>query len=293
MVLAMNSATPRPAVRILSRLRKETELRQALDREQLRVHYQPIVSVQDASVIGAEALLRWQHPEHGLVPPAEFIPLAEETDLIVPFGRWVLEQATAQVALWQASAGISVPLRVSVNVSARQLVDDHLLGLITELLRRHSIEPSQLILEVTESVLLDDTEERVTVLRRLQALGIRLALDDFGTGYSSLAYLRRLPFDLLKLDRSFVSGLDQTATDPQIAAAVIEMARALGMTVVAEGVETPEQLACLRRLGCQFAQGYYFAKPMPPDDPEFVLHGRSSNGSKRAHQLLPEGALST
>ena len=258
--------------RVLNRLRRETELREALDREQLRVFYQPIVSAQDASMIGAEALLRWQHPEHGLVPPSGFIPLAEETDLIVPFGRWVLEQALAQLAVWQATAGCSLPLRVSVNVSARQLTDDHLVGLISELLARYKVAPSQLIIEITESVLLEETEERVAVLQQLQALGIRLALDDFGTGYSSLGYLRRLPFDLLKLDRSFVSGLDQTAADPQIAAAVIEMARALGMTVVAEGVETLEQLLCLRRLGCHFAQGYYFAKPMPADDPAFVLH---------------------
>lgn len=266
-------------LRVLNRLRRETELREAIEREQLRVFYQPIVSVQDESVIGAEALLRWEHPDLGLVPPAEFIPLAEETDLIIPFGRWVLEQATAQLARWHASP-LSAPLRVSVNVSARQLADDHLVRLIPQLLERNQLEPSQLILEITESVLLEDTDERVAVLQKLQALGLRLALDDFGTGYSSLAYLRRLPFDLLKLDRSFVSGLGETAADPQIAAAVIEMARALGMVVVGEGVETNEQLACLRRLGCQFAQGYYFAKPLPAEDPSFVLQHRSLNGSK-------------
>ena len=265
-------------LRVLNRLRRETELREALDRDELRVFYQPIVSVQDESVIGAEALLRWQHPEDGLIPPAEFIPLAEETDLIIPFGRWVLDQALTQLAQWDASAGGRVPLRVSVNVSARQLIDDHLVRLIPELLGRHGVQPSQLILEITESVLLQDTDERVAVLQQLRGLGIRLALDDFGTGYSSLSYLRRFPFDLLKLDRSFVSGLDKTATDPQIAAAVIEMGRALGMAVVAEGVEEPEQLVCLRRLGCHFAQGYHFAKPMPADDPAFALHRPSSDG---------------
>jgi diguanylate cyclase (GGDEF)-like protein/PAS domain S-box-containing protein len=277
-------------LRVLNRLRTETELREALDRQQLRVFYQPIVSVQDESVVGAEALLRWEHPEHGLIPPAEFIPLAEETDLIVPFGRWVLEQASTQLAHWHATAGRWVPLRVSVNVSARQLTDDHLVHLIPELLKRHRVEPSQLILEITESVLLQETEERVAVLQQLRSLGVRLALDDFGTGYSSLSYLRRYPFDLLKLDRSFVSGLDTTATDLQIAAAVIEMGRALGMTVVAEGVETQEQLTCLRRLGCHFAQGYYFAKPMPADDPAFVLHRHSSNGSKPQGHLPPDHA---
>jgi EAL domain-containing protein (putative c-di-GMP-specific phosphodiesterase class I) len=266
-------------LRVLNRLRRETELREALEHDQLRVFYQPIVSVQQGSAIGAEALLRWQHPEHGLLSPAEFIPLAEDTGLIVPFGRWVLEQALEHLALWHATARREIPLRVSVNVSARQLNDDHLVGVIGELLAQHSVDPSQLILEITESVLLHDTEDRLAVLQQLQALGLRLALDDFGTGYSSLSYLRRFPFDLLKLDRTFVSGLDQSATDRQLAAAVIEMGRALGMTVVGEGVETYEQLVCLRHLGCHFAQGFYFAQPMPADDPAVVLHLRSSNGS--------------
>jgi diguanylate cyclase (GGDEF)-like protein/PAS domain S-box-containing protein len=251
--------------RVLDRMRRENELRDAIELEQLSLFYQPIVSVVDGGMVGVEALLRWQHPQHGLVPPANFIPLAEESGLIIPIGRWVLEQAWAQLAEWHATPGISAPLHVSVNVSARQLLDDNVANVVAELMELHPIKPSRLIVELTESSLMDDTDERVAVLDRLKALGVRLALDDFGTGYSSLGYLRRLPFDVLKLDRSFVSNLDQTTTDPQIAAAMIEMARALAMTVVAEGVETQEQHACLRRLGCHYAQGYYFASPMPAD----------------------------
>jgi EAL domain-containing protein (putative c-di-GMP-specific phosphodiesterase class I) len=265
--------------RVLDRVRRENELRDAIELEQLRLFYQPIVSVLDGGIAGIEALLRWDHPRHGLLPPAEFIPLAEETGLIVPIGRWVLGQAWTQLAQWQAGPGFRLPLRVSVNVSARQLVDDHLVKVVAELLEQSELRPSQLILEVTESMLMTDTDERVAILRELQALGVRLALDDFGTGYSSLGYLRRLPFNALKLDRSFVSGLDQTATDPQIAAAIIEMARALTMTVIAEGVETDAQLDCLRRLGCHFAQGYYFARPMPADELSTLLQDASSNGS--------------
>jgi diguanylate cyclase (GGDEF)-like protein len=270
---------PEIRARVLNRIHKENELRDAIELEQLHLLYQPIVSVLDGGVVGAEALLRWDHPQHGLVPPAEFIPLAEEGGLIVPFGRWVLEQAWAQLARWQTTLGSRSPLHVSVNVSARQLVDDDVVTVIAELLEQNALRPPQLILEVTESILLNDTDTRVAVLRQLQALGVRLALDDFGTGYSSLGYLRRLPFNALKLDRSFTSGLDRTATDPQITAAVIEMARALGMTVIAEGVETREQLECLRRLGCHFAQGYYFAAPMQADELSRLLHGASSDRS--------------
>jgi diguanylate cyclase (GGDEF)-like protein/PAS domain S-box-containing protein len=267
---------PETRARMLNRIRKENELRDAIEHEQLRLFYQPIVSVLDGGIVGAEALLRWDHPQHGLLPPSEFIPLAEETGLIVPFGRWVLQQAWAQLARWHATLGFGSPLHVSVNVSARQLVDEELVRLVTELLKQNPLQPSQLVLEVTESILLNDTDTRVAVLRHLQALGLRLALDDFGTGYSSLGYLRRLPFNVLKLDRSFISGLDQTTTDPQIAAAVIEMARALRMTVVAEGVETHEQLDCLRRLGCHFAQGYHFAAPMPAEMLSLLLRDIAS-----------------
>jgi ammonium transporter, Amt family len=256
-----------PAIRarVLDRIRKETELRDAIPADQLVLHYQPIVSVLDGGIVGAEALLRWDHPERGLVPPLDFIPLAEDSGLIVPFGRWALERALCELVQWQTTLGPHCPLHVSVNISARQVMDDDLPELVSELLQRCSVRPSQLMLEFTESILLDDTNTCAEVLRALRELGVRLALDDFGTGYSSLAYLRRLPFDALKLDRSFIAGLADTVADAQITAAVIEMARALEMTVIAEGVEEVDQLECLRRLGCHFAQGFYFARPMAPE----------------------------
>jgi EAL domain-containing protein (putative c-di-GMP-specific phosphodiesterase class I) len=181
-----------------------------------------------------------------------------------------------QLSEWHAELGFVSPLRVSVNISARQVMDDDIVAVVTDLLDQHPLKPSQLILEVTESILLDETDTRVAVLRQLPDLGVRLALDDFGTGYSSLAYLRCLPFNVLKLDRTFITGLAEATIDRQIAAAVIEMARALTMTVIAEGVEELEQLECLRRLGCHFAQGYYFAPPMPAADFSCMLHGQSA-----------------
>lgn len=266
---------------LLDRVRRENELRDAIERQELRLLYQPIVSLENAKIIGAEALVRWQHPEHGLLPPAQFISLAEESGLIIPLGEWVLRQTVKQLSQWSSiKAELSgAPLRVFVNVSARQLADDGIASLVDVILRENSLSPSQLTLELTESSLIDDISERAAALGRLEALGLRLALDDFGTGYSSLSYLRRLPFHFLKLDRSFVVGLGTTSTDLQIAAAVIKMARALELIVVAEGVETEAQVACLRRLGCQLAQGYYFSQPMPPEElPGLVLAG-SWNGS--------------
>jgi diguanylate cyclase (GGDEF)-like protein len=249
--------------RVLNRIRRENDLRQALEGDQLRLYYQPIVSVLDESIVGAEALIRWEHPEQGLLAPAEFIPLAEETGLIVPIGSWVIERACAQLAEWHSSLGPSSPLHISVNVSPRQVTEDDLVSLITDLLEEHRLGAPQLILEVTESMLLTESSGSVAALGQLHDIGVRLALDDFGTGYSSLSYLRSFPFNVLKLDRSFISGLDHIAADVQIAAAVIEMARALAMTVIAEGVETLEQLEILRRLGCHLAQGFYFAAPIP------------------------------
>lgn len=251
---------------VVSRVRRESQLRDAIANDQLRVFFQPIVAVRDERVTGFEALLRWQHPEHGLVPPNEFIPLAEETGLIVPIGRWVMEQACRQLVQWQNSAHFDEPLAVSVNVSGRQIIDDDLMRFTRELLVREALEPSQLTLEITESSLVDGSAESVAALRHLQNLGVQLALDDFGTGYSSLGYLRHLPFDVLKLDRSFIANLEHSEMDPRIVGAVIELGRAMSMTVVAEGVETEGQLDALRRLGCHLAQGYHFGRPMPADE---------------------------
>jgi diguanylate cyclase (GGDEF)-like protein len=252
--------------RMVDRLRQERELRLALERGELRLHYQPIVSVSDGGLVGAEALIRWQHPTRGLLLPGAFLPLAEQTGLVLPIGRWVLQEAFAQAARWHEAQPREQRVRISVNVSGHQLADGEAVPLVTQLLDETGLEPSRVLLEITETVLMTDLETPIESLRELQALGVRIVLDDFGTGYSSLSYLRRLPLDAVKLDRSFVSRLDESLTDRQIVAAVVQLARALRMTVVAEGVETAEQLAALRQLGCHLAQGYHLARPMTPED---------------------------
>jgi len=248
---------------VFNRLHEEHELRQAIERQELRLFYQPIVSVMNAALVGAEALVRWEHPQRGLLEPAEFLPLAEETGLIVPLGRWVLGEACAQAARWQTSRACGLIPRVAVNVSGRQFADGDLVALVADLLMQTGLHPSRLALEITESVLLEGSAAPAAALHELRALGVRVSLDDFGTGYSSLSYLRHLPIDTLKLDRSFIAGLGPQGIDRQIVAAVVQMTRALSMTVVAEGVETEQQLSHLRELGCHLAQGYYFARPMP------------------------------
>ncbi len=256
------------------RLRRESELRQAIERRELRAFYQPIVSLADGSVVGAEALVRWQHPTRGLLLPAEFLPLAEETGLIVPLGGWVLQDVCAQLVRWEASGADGLPARVTVNLSGHQLRDRKAVGLVRRLLSETGLDPNRLALEITETVLMAQSE--TAVLRDLQALGVRIVLDDFGTGYSSLSYLRRLPLDAVKLDQAFISGLTENPADPEIVAAVLSLARALDMAVIAEGVETEEQVNCLHALGCSLAQGYYFARPMPPEEMGSWLSGRAS-----------------
>jgi len=248
-----------------SRLVTSTALRGALGRGELRVSYQPIVSLRDPQLIAVEALVRWQHPERGLVTPEEFIPLAEDTGLIVPIGLWVLQQALRDRAQWQAALPLNTQLRLSVNLSARQLSDPNLLNDVAAALAAVGADPGSLILEITESVVMRDLDSRLA-LNSLRALGISLHIDDFGTGYSSLAYLRDLPVDALKIDRAFIKRLGSVAADESVVAAVIAMAAALSLDVVAEGVETELQLRVLGELGCQIAQGFLFARPMPYDD---------------------------
>ena len=244
------------------RLRLENDLRRALKREEFVVHYQPVVRLESEQILGMEALVRWEHPERGLVAPDEFVPLAEELGLIVPIGRWVLREACRQAKEWQERYPADLPLRISVNLSARELQHPTLVGVVEEALREARLDPQSLTLEITESAVVKDEEHNIDALRRLGALGIRFALDDFGTGYSALAYLRRLPVDLLKLDRSFVERLAEDAEAEVLLSGVISIASGLGLYVLAEGVETPEQLARVRSLGCELAQGYYFSKPL-------------------------------
>jgi diguanylate cyclase (GGDEF)-like protein/PAS domain S-box-containing protein len=249
----------------MGRLDTEVELRRALAERQLRVHYQPILDVESGGLVGFEALVRWQHPVRGLVPPDEFIPIAEETGLIMPLGEWVLEEACRQLAAWHLDHPEHRRLSVAVNLSGSQIQQPDFVVRVAEILTRTGVDPHALELEITESVLMRDAEESMDVLHALKALGVHLSVDDFGTGYSSLSYLKRFPVDALKIDRSFVDGLGQEAEDSAIVQAIQALATSLGMTTVAEGVETAMQLDVLRELGCSRAQGYWFSRPVPAD----------------------------
>jgi len=248
----------------IERLRLETELRRAAERRQFSLHYQPKVDLGSGQITGVEALLRWKHPQLGMVPPAQFIPLAEETGLIVPIGRWVLREACAQNMAWQRH-GLR-PVSMAVNLSPRQFADEHLLNDVDEALRASGMSPVLLQLEVTESMVMRNVARAVRVLDAIQNRGIRLAIDDFGTGYSSMSLMKQFPIDTIKIDRSFVRDLPRDSEDQAIAQAIISMGKALGMTVVAEGVETAEQHAFLRNHDCDEMQGYLFSKPLPPGE---------------------------
>jgi diguanylate cyclase (GGDEF)-like protein/PAS domain S-box-containing protein len=251
-------------------LRVDRELRRAVERAELAVHYQPKVDLGTGRIIGVEALLRWYHPERGLVLPTAFIDVAEETGLIVRIGKWVLEEAVRQARAWCDRAGLD-SLVVAVNVSARQLTAPGLVSMVSQVLTRNRWPAEQLTLELTESILIDDADAAIVVLEDLKRLGVRLAIDDFGTGYSSLSYLHRFPVDIVKVDRAFVSTLRADGEGSAVASAVMHIARALGLIASAEGVEDADQLAGLRALGCDRAQGFWFAKPLPPDEVATLL----------------------
>ena len=263
--------------RALSWIEIERELRHALEREELRNVYQPIVSSCGGELVGFETLVRWDHPERGVVSPADFIPIAEQTGLIVPLGRAVLQRACREAVRWQEADSTGKAPRVSVNLSPRQVREPNLVETVCAALEESGLDPSLLSLEMTETVLIDDSEDVREALERLAALGVRLELDDFGTGYSSLAYVKRFPIDLLKIDRSFVDGLGRESGDSAIVEAVISMARALGIGVVAEGVETEEQAALLRELGCPLAQGFLFSRPLDRDAAYALVSGRPAS----------------
>jgi diguanylate cyclase (GGDEF)-like protein/PAS domain S-box-containing protein len=249
--------------RAIGRLSIEGALRRALERGELRAYYQPIIDLDTGEIDGVEALVRWDRPDHGVVPPAEFIGIAEETGLIVPLGTWVLDEACQQVADWRDRIGRD--LRVSVNLSALQLAHPATPDATRQAIQRTHLPPAALCLEVTETVLLEDTALHRTAIESLQALGVDLAVDDFGVGYSSLLALKRMPVGTLKIDRAFVHGLTRDLQDDAIVAAIIQLGRALGIRVVAEGVETVQQLAFLRERGCTHAQGYLFSRPEPAE----------------------------
>ncbi len=238
-------------------------LHQALDEHQLLVHYQPVVQLASGRITGMEALVRWDHPEWGMVPPIEFIPVAESSGVINAIGDYVMTEALAQAAAWERMAGPHLAPTVAINLSARQFLNPRLAGHISDLIAAAGVNPERICFEITESVLMDDLDSTIASLRSLKDLGVGLAVDDFGTGYSSLAYLKRFPVDSVKVDRSFINGLGIDAEDSAIVQAVIGMSKALRLATVAEGVETEAQVMALQSLGCDIGQGYHFSRPQP------------------------------
>jgi diguanylate cyclase (GGDEF)-like protein/PAS domain S-box-containing protein len=255
----------------VARMQLETDLRRAVENQEFRTFYQAIVSLTDWKIFGFEALVRWQHPTRGLVSPAEFIPLAEETGLILWLGRWVLHQACSQMARWKTQFQGSAPEIVSVNLSARQCAQPDLVDQLAQVLRETGLDAHQLKLEMTESLVMQNVETASAMLKEMKALGVLLGIDDFGTGYSSLSYLSRFPIDTLKVDSSFVSRIGEDKENLEIVRTIITLAHNLRMDVIAEGVETAEQLSQLRDLGCEYGQGYYFSRPVPAEEANHLI----------------------
>ncbi len=272
---------------LLARLELEADLRRAIDRTEFVLHYQPIIDLQTGVLVGMEALVRWIHPARGLIPPDAFIPLAEETGLIVPLGRWVLREACHQACAWQRRYPSAPPRRIAINLSGLHLQQEGVVADVAAALAETGIDPTCVTLEITESVMMRDTELTIARLEALKALGVSLAVDDFGTGYSSLSYLQQFPVDVLKIDRSFVSGSGQGVTNSALARAVVSLGGALRVPTVAEGVEDGEQAAHLRRLGCAQGQGYYYSRPVAPEAMEGVLD-KAGRGEWRTPPAPPD-----
>jgi EAL domain-containing protein (putative c-di-GMP-specific phosphodiesterase class I) len=243
----------------------EIDLRKAIEHEEFHVYYQPIVALDTGNIRGFEALVRWQHPHLGLISPAEFIPIAEETKMILPIGHTVLSQACRQMQAWQERFGARAPHMISVNLSSKQLAQPDLVEQIDTVLRDTGLAACSLKLEITESSFMENCEAAIAMLSQLKSTGIQVGIDDFGTGYSSLSYLYRLPLDTLKIDRSFIARMGAHGEDSEIVGTIVSLAHHLKLDVIAEGVETAEQLAQLQALGCEYGQGYYFSRPVPAE----------------------------
>ncbi|HEX8068984.1 MAG TPA: EAL domain-containing protein [Pyrinomonadaceae bacterium] len=257
--------------RATSVLQLETDLRHALERQEFFIHYQPIVSLDDFKLRGFEALVRWQHPVRGFISPADFIPIAEETGLIIPLGEWVLRESCLQMERWQTIFASDPPLFVAVNLSGKQFIQQDLIKNVARILEETKINAQCLKLEITESMVMDNVDQATEMLKQLRALGLKLSIDDFGTGYSSLSYLHRFPINTLKIDRSFVTRMADNNENKEIVRTIVTLAQTLGMDVVAEGVETQEQLMMLRMLGCENGQGYFFSKPVDAKGAEKII----------------------
>jgi diguanylate cyclase (GGDEF)-like protein len=256
-------------MQIMSHVKLEVGLRKALKNEELYLLYQPQIDVRSGEIVGVEALVRWRHPERGIISPTEFIPLAEETGLIVPIGEWVLRTACQQARMWQRQTQRSV--RMAVNLSAKQFKDENLTQIVISALHDTGLDPKLLELELTEGTLMDDAKATMVTLEQLRGIGVYLSIDDFGTGYSSMNYLKRFDVRALKIDKSFISGLPQDSENAAITRAIIAMAHGLKMVVVAEGVETDEQLVLLEQYGCDMVQGFYLGHPSPHESITLML----------------------
>ncbi|HEX7490661.1 MAG TPA: bifunctional diguanylate cyclase/phosphodiesterase [Candidatus Limnocylindrales bacterium] len=267
----------------IRRIEVESQLRVAIDQQQFLMYYQPTIDLQTGRLTGVEALIRWQHPQRGIVSPLEFIPLAEESGLIVPLGRWAIQEACQQVRIWQKEIPAEEPIALNVNLSARQLRHPNIVRDVADALDDSGLPPGRLILEITESVLMIDTTATLNRLFQLKSLGVRLAIDDFGTGYSSFAYLRRFPIDILKIDKSFVDGVANEPTASALVDAMIRIGKTLRMETVAEGIEHIEQADRLRALKCDIGQGYLFSRPLPGDAIATFLRERPASGGQRAN----------
>jgi diguanylate cyclase (GGDEF)-like protein len=258
----------------LARLQIENELRRAVDNQHFLLHYQPIVSLATGRIEMVEALIRWRHPERGIVSPADFVPIAEETGLIIPMGRWALRDACTQVQQWQNELGWEEPLGLSVNLSVKQFGQIDLVRTVAATLKETGLAASSLHLEITESAIISQSHPAVNIIHDLRALGVAIHLDDFGTGYSSLSYLHRIPLDAIKIDRAFTSAIDSENLSREVVRAILGLVRAVGVDAVAEGVTSETQVEVLRDLGCEYAQGYLFSRPLPPDEMRELLNQR-------------------
>lgn len=268
--------------RALTLLQIETDLRLAIERNELCAFFQPIIELSSMKLVGFESLIRWNHPKRGLVSPGEFIPISEDTNLIIPMTLWMLRHSCEQLVKWQRMSPLNKKLFLSVNLSGKHFAEKQLVNQVKRILDETGLDPSCLKLEITESAVMGNAEAAILMLKQLKTLGVQLSIDDFGTGYSSLSYLHRFPIDTLKVDRSFVSTMEEGSENGEIVRTVISLAKTLGMNVVAEGIETVHQLHQLRILTCEYGQGYLFSRPVPMEDAELLIEDRT-----RWEKLLP------
>ena len=273
-------------IRAVTRLQLETDLRFAIERNEFELYYQPIVGLENSSLVGFEALVRWNHPQRGLVPPNEFIPISESTGLIIPMTIQILHSACSQLVKWQERSGNATPLSVAVNLSGKHFGHPNLVEQINTIIAETGIAPASLKLELTEGAVMENAETAILMLRQIKETGVQISIDDFGTGYSSLSYLHRFPIDLLKVDRSFVSAMEENTENGEIVRTVIALAKALNLKVVAEGIESVHQFHQLRILGCEYGQGYLFSKPLPVADIERLLEDKT-----RWQNILPAAPI--